>query len=235
MWDWPRFLESANPAVHVGSRRTWGFVTNRATHGVTHPVLGRAPTRRAKPNRPTRALPWRGATTTTRRIREKVDPMARTPLERKENHQRAAGQHARVGYKARLFFIVAKRKGVPIDDRTSRVEFTRLGDTATATVHFGDDGRLVDFVADDRRRHHTLQRWWTPVGCYRRFRDRWVMSFGEARWHAPPRRANSRTPLSVFTNAQRRAPSVDQPTARRSTTKTRVSFGAITPPAPAAP
>jgi len=73
----------------------------------------------------------------------------------------------------------------PIDDRTARVTFTRLDVTVSATLHFDDADRLIDFVSDDRRRDHTLQRWSTPIGSYRDIDDRRVMSFGEGRWHAP--------------------------------------------------
>ena len=72
-----------------------------------------------------------------------------------------------------------------IDDRTARVVFTRLGETVSATLYFDGADRLIDFVSDDRRRDRTLQRWSTPLGRYRRFGDRWVMSYGEGRWHAP--------------------------------------------------
>jgi len=73
-----------------------------------------------------------------------------------------------------------------IDDRTARVVYTRLDETVSATLHVDDDDQLIDFVSDDRRRDRTLQRWSTPLGRYRRFGDRWVMSSGEGRWHAPP-------------------------------------------------
>ncbi len=72
-----------------------------------------------------------------------------------------------------------------IDDRTARVVFTRLGETVSATLYFDDADQLIDFVSDDRRRGRTPQRWSTPLGRYRRFGDRWVMSYGEGRWHAP--------------------------------------------------
>jgi Family of unknown function (DUF6544) len=79
-----------------------------------------------------------------------------------------------------------------IDDRTAEVTFRRLDETVSATLHFGDDDRLVDFVSDDRYRSSsdgasfTPQRWSTPVDRYRSFDDRRVMTFGKARWHAPP-------------------------------------------------
>jgi hypothetical protein len=73
-----------------------------------------------------------------------------------------------------------------IDDRTARVVFTRLDETVSATLYFDGADQLIDFVSDDRRRGTTLQRWSTPLGRYRTFGDRWVMSFGEGRWHAPP-------------------------------------------------
>lgn len=72
-----------------------------------------------------------------------------------------------------------------IDDRAARVVFTRLGETVAATLYFDGADQLIDFVSDDRRRDRILQRWSTPLGRYRRFGDRWLMSYGEGRWHAP--------------------------------------------------
>lgn len=63
--------------------------------------------------------------------------------------------------------------------------FTRLGETVAATLYFDGADQLIDFVSDDRRRDRILQRWSTPLGRYRRFGDRWLMSYGEGRWHAP--------------------------------------------------
>lgn len=78
-----------------------------------------------------------------------------------------------------------------LDDHTAAVRYTRLAERVTATLHFTDDDRLVDFVSDDRFRSSsdgstfTLQRWSTPVDRYRSLDGRRVMTYGEARWHAP--------------------------------------------------
>ena len=80
----------------------------------------------------------------------------------------------------------------PIDERTAEVAFTRLGVTVSATLHFDDADRLIDFVSDDRRRDRTPQRWSTPLERYRNIGDHWLMSYGEGRWHAPD-------PEGVFT------------------------------------
>lgn len=78
-----------------------------------------------------------------------------------------------------------------LDDRTAGVRYTRLAERVSATLHFDDDDRLVDFVSDDRFRSSsdgskfTLQRWSTPVDRYRTLDGRRVMTYGEARWHAP--------------------------------------------------
>jgi len=78
-----------------------------------------------------------------------------------------------------------------IDDRTVEGTFTRGEHTVSARLVFGDDDRLVDFVADDRSRSSsdgttfTPQRWSTPLREPRQFGRRRIASVGEARWHAP--------------------------------------------------
>ena len=84
-----------------------------------------------------------------------------------------------------------------------------------------------------------IQRWSTPLRRYHSLGDHWVMSYGEGRWHAP-------APEGEFTYLEFELDDISydvdaveflstQPTAMRSTTKTRVSLGAMTPPAPAEP
>jgi Family of unknown function (DUF6544) len=128
----------------------------------------------------------------------------------------------------------------PIDDRAAQVTFTRLDVSVSATLHFDDADQLIDFVSDDRRRDRTPQRWSTPLDRYRSIGDHWLMSHGEGRWHAP-------APEGEFTYLEFEMDDISyntdpdaflasrHPTARRSTTNTRVSLGAMTPPAPADP
>ncbi|MEZ5142929.1 MAG: DUF6544 family protein [Acidimicrobiales bacterium] len=78
-----------------------------------------------------------------------------------------------------------------IDERSARVTFTRGSVTVAAVLGFDDDGRLVDFVSDDRLRASsdgstfTPQRWSTPLRDYRSFDGRSLSTAGEGRWHAP--------------------------------------------------
>jgi hypothetical protein len=79
----------------------------------------------------------------------------------------------------------------PVDGRRVRGEFTHGGLTVAAELTFGTDGRLVDFVSDDRLRaapdgkSFTRQRWSTPIMGYRRLGARVIGTNGEAHWHAP--------------------------------------------------
>lgn len=80
----------------------------------------------------------------------------------------------------------------PIDDRSALGVFSHRGQVVRATLTFGDDGMLTNFVSDDRLRASrdgttfTPQRFSTPVletRAYGRFR---LAARAEARWHAPP-------------------------------------------------
>jgi len=79
----------------------------------------------------------------------------------------------------------------PIDDRSVRAEFTNAGQTIAAELHFGADGRLVNFVSDDRSRSSpdgrtfTPLRFSTPVRDYRAFGPLTLAAYGEARWLLP--------------------------------------------------
>lgn len=79
----------------------------------------------------------------------------------------------------------------PIDRHRVRGEFTQGAHTVGAELTFGTDGRLVDFVSDDRLRaapdgkSFVPQRWSTPIVEYRRLGSRVIGTSGEARWHAP--------------------------------------------------
>lgn len=78
----------------------------------------------------------------------------------------------------------------PQSDREARLRFTAGAHTIDATLLFGADGRLADFVSDDRG-HAPLegpstagQRWSTPIAAYRRFGPFTLTGQGEARWQA---------------------------------------------------
>lgn len=83
----------------------------------------------------------------------------------------------------------------PIDEQTVRATFTRLDETVTATLVFGDDALLIDFISDDRSRASSdgttfeRQRWSTPLSGYRPMNGRLVCAHGEGRWHPEPSRS----------------------------------------------
>jgi hypothetical protein len=79
----------------------------------------------------------------------------------------------------------------PVDARTVRAQFANGTQTIAATLHFGDDGLLTNFVSDDRSRSSpdgkvfTQLRFSTPVRDYRDFGDARLAAHGEARWSLP--------------------------------------------------
>jgi hypothetical protein len=79
----------------------------------------------------------------------------------------------------------------PVDARTARARFTDGGQTIAATLLFGDDGLLTDFISDDRSRSSldgktfTRLRFSTPTRDYRDFGPARLGSYGEARWWLP--------------------------------------------------
>lgn len=78
-----------------------------------------------------------------------------------------------------------------IDAGPTRARFTHGRRTMTATLSFGEDGWLAEFVSDDRLRSSpdgttfTAQRCSTPVRDYRPYGPLRLASHGEARWHPP--------------------------------------------------
>ena len=79
----------------------------------------------------------------------------------------------------------------PVSDREARLSFTAGAQTIAATLLFGADGRLSDFLSDDRGHAPAEgpstagQRWSTPIATYRRFGPFTLIGRGEARWQAP--------------------------------------------------
>ena len=78
-----------------------------------------------------------------------------------------------------------------LDDRSALARFTVNGHTVSATLYFGDDGLLTDFVSDDRSRasddgrSFTRLRFSTPVHEYGEFDGLRLPAFAEARWQGP--------------------------------------------------
>jgi hypothetical protein len=79
----------------------------------------------------------------------------------------------------------------PVDARTVRARFTSGTHTIAATLLFGEDGLLTNFVSDDRSRASsdgktfTRLRFSTPVRDYRAFGTVRLAAHGEARWSLP--------------------------------------------------
>jgi hypothetical protein len=79
----------------------------------------------------------------------------------------------------------------PIDERRARGWFTHAGHRISATLSFGDDGLITNFVSDDRLASSsdgkTFSRWRfsTPVQEYRQFGPFRLAARAEARWHPP--------------------------------------------------
>jgi hypothetical protein len=79
----------------------------------------------------------------------------------------------------------------PVDARTVRARFIHGGHTISATLLFGDDGLLTNFISDDRSRSSpdgkvfTRLRFSTPVRDYRNFGSAHLAGHGEARWTLP--------------------------------------------------
>jgi hypothetical protein len=78
-----------------------------------------------------------------------------------------------------------------VDARTVRARFTHGGHMISATLQFGDDGLLTNFISDDRSRSSpdgkvfTRLRFSTPVRDYRDFGSVRLAGHGEARWTLP--------------------------------------------------
>ncbi len=79
----------------------------------------------------------------------------------------------------------------PIDAGSARARFTHAGQTISAELQFDADGRLVNFVSDDRTssspdgKTFTPLRFSTPIRDYRAFGPLTLAAYGEARWLLP--------------------------------------------------
>lgn len=78
-----------------------------------------------------------------------------------------------------------------VDAATVRGHYTVGGETVSATLTFGDDGLLEDFVSDDRSaasedgRSFTSMRWSTPVPAWTAVDGQSVPAGARGLWHAP--------------------------------------------------
>jgi len=78
-----------------------------------------------------------------------------------------------------------------LDADRAEARFTLGRHTITATLIFGEDGLLRDFISDDRSRlaadgkSAAQMRFSTPVRDYRKYGPFLLASHGEARWHPP--------------------------------------------------
>ncbi|HMO12534.1 MAG TPA: hypothetical protein PKD64_03005 [Pirellulaceae bacterium] len=74
-----------------------------------------------------------------------------------------------------------------IDELTAKATFTNENITVSATLHFDEEGKLVDFVSDDRWEMEAMRpyRFSTPIHSYQRLGDYNLPAQGEAIWHYP--------------------------------------------------
>jgi len=73
----------------------------------------------------------------------------------------------------------------PVDDRSARVTLTDRGTTASATMVFAEEGKLIDLVAERYRivdGRSTLERWSTPVDEYGELGGLRLPARGRAVW-----------------------------------------------------
>lgn len=78
----------------------------------------------------------------------------------------------------------------PIDSNSVRARFTEAGHTVSATLSFGPNGLLMNFVSDDRSRSsdgitYERLRWSTPISGWSTIDGRLLPTLAEARWTLP--------------------------------------------------
>jgi hypothetical protein len=87
-----------------------------------------------------------------------------------------------------------KLRWEPVDGRTARVTFTDGGQTVRAELRFDAEGRLADFVSEDRAqaakdgRSFRAARWSTPILEYRTFGPHRLPGVASAWWSVPEAR-----------------------------------------------
>ncbi len=77
-----------------------------------------------------------------------------------------------------------------VDSVTVDARFTNGGYTISASLHFDEDGRLVDFISNDRYlsvdgKTYTNYPWSTPLRDYRDLEGRTVAGHADMIWHTP--------------------------------------------------
>jgi hypothetical protein len=73
-----------------------------------------------------------------------------------------------------------------LDSLSSKAKFTNGSNTITATLHFNEQGQLINFISDDRYAIDMKQyRFSTPVKDYIQLNGRNIWKYGEAVWHYP--------------------------------------------------
>jgi len=89
----------------------------------------------------------------------------------------------------------------PIDGATVRGTYTVGPHAVSAELHFADDGRLTDFISDDRLAASAdgasfePRRWSTPIGEYQEIDGLRLLRRGEGRWH--PKGSNDFTYIEL--------------------------------------
>jgi hypothetical protein len=78
----------------------------------------------------------------------------------------------------------------PVDSLRVKAKFTNKGNSITAILTFDMEGKLTDFISNDRYlsadgKTYTNYPWSTPVKEYRDFGGGKIAAYGEAIWHTP--------------------------------------------------
>jgi hypothetical protein len=74
-----------------------------------------------------------------------------------------------------------------LDDKSAKAIFTNHGISVSATLFFDHEGRLVDFISEDRTDVADMKQyhWSTPVSAYEKNNGYNLLSEGDAVWHYP--------------------------------------------------
>ena len=83
--------------------------------------------------------------------------------------------------------IDSRIEWVPVDSISAKAIFTNGTNKITATLHFNEEGQLVNFISDDRYAVSDMKRYRfsTPVKEYTQIKDINIFKYGEAVWHYP--------------------------------------------------
>jgi hypothetical protein len=74
-----------------------------------------------------------------------------------------------------------------VDDLTVKAGFKNGSNTVAATLYFDEEGRLINFLSNDRTSIGEMKEYpfSTPVRDYRQVNGRFAPGYGEAIWHYP--------------------------------------------------